>query len=103
MTQRQRFASTPTASYEPVDVLFYGGTDMPILSKETVQEAQFDARFDDWSMRTLLDTLVVDTLASDPERLRRDHVRDMLVVERFAVLRAWGKVASPGSALHGAG
>ena len=68
------------------------GHGVPILSRATVDEAvHFDARFGDWSVRTLLDTLVIDTLAIDPERLRKDHVRDVLVVERFAVLRAWGR------------
>jgi hypothetical protein len=45
---------------------------VPILSQATVDKAvQFDARLDDWSMRTLLDTLIIDTLAIDPERLRK--------------------------------
>ena len=68
------------------------GHSVPILSQATVDEAaHFDARLDDWSMRTLLDTLIIDTLAIDPERLRKDHVRDVLVIERFAVQRAWGR------------
>ena len=58
------------------------GHSVPILSQATVDEAvHFDAKLDDWSMRTLLDTLIIDTLAIDPERLRKDHVRDVLVIE----------------------
>ena len=71
--------------------MFYGHS-VPILSQATVDDAlHFDVRLDDWSMRTLLDTLIIDSLPIDSERLRKDHVRDVLVVERFAVQRAWGK------------
>ena len=42
-------------------------------------------------MRRLLDRLTIDTLAIDPQRLRKDHVRDVLLIERFAVQRAWGR------------
>jgi hypothetical protein len=64
---------------------------VPTLSRAIVDEAaHFDAKFDDWSVRTLLDTLIIDTLAIHPERLQKDHLRDVLVGEIFATRRAWG-------------
>jgi len=64
---------------------------VPRLYKTAVDEAvQFDSRFGIASMPTLLDTLIIDALSIGLNRLHKDHVRDVLVGEIFAVRRAWG-------------
>ena len=64
---------------------------MPILNKRAVDEAvRFDLRFDNTSMRTLLDTLLIDSLQISLDRLHMDHRRDVIVGEIFAMRRGWG-------------
>ena len=64
---------------------------MPILDKRAIDEAvQFDLRFDNTSMRTLLDTLLIASLQISVDRLHKDHVRDVIVGEIFATRRGWG-------------
>ena len=64
---------------------------MPILDKRAINKAvQLDLRFDNMSMRTLLDTLLIDSLQISLDRLHKDHVRDVIVGEIFATRRGWG-------------
>ena len=47
---------------------------MPLLDERAVNEAvQFDSRFGNASMRTLLDTLIIGALGIDLGRLHKDH------------------------------
>ena len=64
---------------------------MPLLDKRAVDDAvQFDSRFSNESMRTLLDTLIIGALGIDLGRLYKDHLRDVIVGEIFTTRRAWG-------------
>ncbi len=64
---------------------------MPFLDERAVNEAvQFDSRFGNASMRTLLDTLIISALGIDLGRLHKDHIRDLIVGEIFTMRRAWG-------------
>jgi hypothetical protein len=64
---------------------------VPLLDERAVNEAvQFDSRFGNASMRTLLDTLIIGALGIDLGRLHKDHIRDLIVGEIFTMRRAWG-------------
>jgi hypothetical protein len=64
---------------------------LPHLNRSTVDAAvQFDSKFDNASMLTFLDTLIVENLGICPERLHKDHVRDVIVSEVFATRCGWG-------------
>jgi len=64
---------------------------VPFLDKRAVTDAvEFDSRFGNVSMRTLLDTLIIGALGIDSSRLHKDHIRDVIVGEIFTTRRAWG-------------
>ena len=64
---------------------------MPLLDKRAVNEAvQFDSLLRYVSMPTRLDSLIIGALGIDLGRLHKDHIRDLVVSEIFAVRRAWG-------------